>query len=246
MNRLLDIGFTQAGQWVLQEGKPTVVLQRFSGSRNVLYAFLSDGVIKYIGKTTMTLGRRMYGYRRPGSSQSTNIRVNGFIAELLAREEAVTILVLPDAGLLRYGGYHLNIADGLEGDLIDQLQPQWNAQGIRTTADDEVVEDAVVSEPKSQIITVFEVVLQQTYLERGFFNVPVAQTHQFGTDGEEIEILTGPAGSTFTGLINRTANKNGSPRIIGGTKLRAYFQAEHKLTDKVTVEVTSPISIRVI
>jgi hypothetical protein len=32
----------------------------------VLYAFVSSGKVLYVGKTTMPLGKRMYGYQRPG------------------------------------------------------------------------------------------------------------------------------------------------------------------------------------
>ena len=34
--------------------------------RDVLYAFVSSGRVLYVGKTTMPLGKRMYGYQRPG------------------------------------------------------------------------------------------------------------------------------------------------------------------------------------
>ena len=32
----------------------------------MLYAFVSSGKVLYVGKTTMPLGKRMYGYQRPG------------------------------------------------------------------------------------------------------------------------------------------------------------------------------------
>ena len=82
-------------------------------TRNVLYAFVSNGEIKYIWKTTKSLKKRMYSYQNPGPTQSTNIKNNGYIKELLEANEAVDIFVLPDSGLLHYGWFHINLAAGL-------------------------------------------------------------------------------------------------------------------------------------
>jgi hypothetical protein len=38
----------------------------------------------------------------------------------------VAIYVLPDNGLLYYGGFHVNLAAGLEDSLVRELQPPWN------------------------------------------------------------------------------------------------------------------------
>jgi hypothetical protein len=42
---------------------------------------------------------------------------------------SVSILVLPDHGLLKYGGFHLNLAAGLEDDIVSQLKPRWKKTG---------------------------------------------------------------------------------------------------------------------
>jgi len=71
----------------------------------------------------------MSGYQNPGSTQSTNIRVNGKIKEALAKGVSIEIYSLPDNGLLSYGGFHINIAASLEDSLVTKLNPKWNETG---------------------------------------------------------------------------------------------------------------------
>lgn len=129
IQRLLDIGFRRVGEWRLSVGEMTCVLEAEAESRNILYAFESEREILYIGKTTQPLRTRMYGYQSPGPTQSTNIRNNANIRERLGAGSSVSILALPDHGLLQYGGFHLNLAAGLEDAIVGQLKPKWNKTG---------------------------------------------------------------------------------------------------------------------
>ena len=47
----------------------------------------------------------------------------------LQARKHVEIYVLPDNGLMHYGGFHLNLAAGLEDSLIRDLEPPWNSAG---------------------------------------------------------------------------------------------------------------------
>lgn len=62
MNRLLDIGFEIAGHWFIENGKLRFELIRHSTQKNILYAFVCDGQVKYVGKTVRSLSERMAGY----------------------------------------------------------------------------------------------------------------------------------------------------------------------------------------
>lgn len=128
--RLLDIGFRKVGEWKLSASGITCALDAEAESRNILYAFESEREILYIGKTIQPLKARMYGYQNPGPTQSTNIRNNANLKECLGAGGTVSILVLPDHGLLKYGGFHLNLAAALEDDIVSQLKPKWNKTGI--------------------------------------------------------------------------------------------------------------------
>jgi hypothetical protein len=129
MESLLKIGFRRVGQWLISDGKPVLSLEAEQGSHNILYSFVSDGEILYIGKTAQSLSKRMYGYQNPGPLQRTNLRNNKLIAETLRAQKPVDIYALPDNGLLYYGGFHVNLAAGLEDSLISELSPTWNKSG---------------------------------------------------------------------------------------------------------------------
>src|SRR4029079_17199026 len=120
------------GRWVLLDGKLTAQVSAHATSRNILYSFVSDDAVLYIGKSILPLKTRLQGYRTPGPTQSTNIRSNKRIRDLLERDKVVEIYALPDNGLLHYGGFHVNLAAGLEDSLIRDLAPPWNGGKTET------------------------------------------------------------------------------------------------------------------
>src|SRR2546426_73099 len=126
LNRLTAMGFIECGEWVAAEDQLVPKLLKCADSRNILYAFVVDGVIMYIGKTVQSFRARMQGYRTPGATQFTNVRNHQNLRTALGSGQRVAIYVLPDNGLLRYGGFHVNLAAGLEDALVRELQPPWN------------------------------------------------------------------------------------------------------------------------
>jgi hypothetical protein len=279
MQRLYDIGFQKAGTWSLKGEDLILQLDNLADRQNVLYAFVAGSTVKYIGKTTQSLQRRMLGYQKPNVDQRTNWRNRLAIVELLKRGQQVDILALADTGLLRYGSFHLNLAAGLEDSIIATLKPEWN--GGRTSAVietpseanppdtsmeaklEEKVQDVLqhfsqpeatsapphiaieirsqvtanakgsmneprvhrlppvaANQPSSEAKTVgaspnFILTLQDTYHRRGFFNVPVNVDKYFGRNEQSITIYCGREKLQVIGKINRTANTNGTPRIMG-------------------------------
>ncbi len=249
MNRLLSMGFRNVGNWTLTtQKKLSCNLISDHYTQNVLYSFVSNGIIKYIGKTSMELIRRMYGYQNPGPSQSTNIRVNKNIVQLLDYEQPVDILILVDNGLLKFGGYRINLAAGLEDTLINELDPIWNFSGRnRLVAERESTEQStnMVNEERLNL-TKFEVVIGKTYFKQGFFNVSEIYSSELGPDKAIIEILLGQnSNNSILGYINRSANINGSPRIMGGKSLADWIKRNLMINETLTVEIISSVSIRI-
>lgn len=238
MNRLLDIGFELAGHWSLNATTLSFELIRHGSQRNILYAFVCDGEVKYVGKTIQSLRSRMNGYKNPGASQITNVRNNLRLKEQLNNGAAVDILALPDNGLLHYGQFHYNLAAGLEDSIIKVLKPEWNGKPRPTRSDSQ---DEL--EPPLEPIDIFQLVLHPSYFNSGFFNVPVAHSASIAEDAEPIEIFCGGSTNPISGAINRRANQNNSPRILGGTGLRDWFQSNLSVMQKVTVTVHTPNSI---
>lgn len=237
MNRLTEIGFIKVGFWQIIDGSLKYHLDvRFTDVKNNLYAFVCDGEVKYVGKTTRLLRKRMNHYSHPGPSQSTNIKNNANIIEMLSNNVAVDILVLPDSGLMHYGKFHLNLAAGLEDSIINVISPEWN--GIQRP----VLKSEEVVSTEGEIIThgsmkKFTFNMTDTYWRRGFFNVPVVSSQNFGKDGENIKIVLRDSMSSIAAMINRTANPSGSPRIMGGVGLRQYFQLNYSIGDIAPFEV---------
>jgi hypothetical protein len=248
MERLLKIGFAKAGYWHNDERKPKCVLEVHRKAERVLYAFLADGVVMYIGKTIMTLERRMYGYQNPGPTQSTNIRINTKIYSALATGKAMDIFVLPDSGFLKYGDFAINLAAGLEDELISVISPEWNMSGKKKIAVDIQSEKPLTIADTASLpnldTTSFEITLGEAYYNQGFFNVKKEYADLFGADKALIEIqMCNTSEAVIQGYINRTANTNGTPRIMCGKPFKDWVQASRKPGDTIKITVISPGSI---
>jgi hypothetical protein len=247
MNRLLEIGFEAAGHWILDNDKLKCELTRHSMQKNILYAFVCDGDVKYVGKTIRALKERMAGYKNPGKTQITNINNHRRIKELLSEDVAIEIFALPDSGLLHYGQFHLNLAAALEDDIIRVIDPDWNGGKSESVVS---VPSSLYVEPENDIelimssLGTFSFVLQPTYYRMGFFNVGISSQNFLGADGETLELFLGNSLQSILGTINRRANTNGTPRVMGGTSLRNWFKANTSVLNNISVEVFSPTSIR--
>ncbi len=141
LGRLTAMGFIECGEWTVQDSQLAPKLLKCADARNVLYAFVVGEAVMYIGKTVQSLRNRMQGYRSPGPTQSTNIRNNGNLRKALESGKRTMIYVLPDNGLLHYGGFHVNLAAGLEDDLVRKLCPPWNG-GKKETGEPPLPEPA--------------------------------------------------------------------------------------------------------
>ncbi len=86
---------------------------------------------------------------------------------------------------------------------------------------------------------------KKTYYNYGFFNVPIEYDARFGKDMDKIDIHFGNEEKWIGGYINRTANKNKTPRIMGGVDLRNWLQNTFTVNDRVQIEILSPTSISI-
>lgn len=129
LDRLQTIGFTRAGHWTADNGKLDFSLNGTATANNVLYALVVDGEVMYVGKSVRTLGQRMRNYKTPGPTQRTSRRVYRLLSEVLSAGKEAEIYALHDNGLLYYGGFHVNLAAGLEDSIIRELEPEWNLVG---------------------------------------------------------------------------------------------------------------------
>jgi hypothetical protein len=127
---LVDLGFEEVGAWVLTDSLLSCQLTKHASECDILYAFVSQGDVLYIGKSVRTLKSRLYGYQRPGPTQRTNIASNEKLRLLLADVPSVQIFALVVREKPLYRGVPLNVAAGLEDALISRLRPRWNRVGL--------------------------------------------------------------------------------------------------------------------
>jgi len=138
---LIDNGFMLAGTWSLKNNSIIVSLTQHEYEKNILYSFVCDGIIKYIGKTTKTLHQRMYQYQNPGESQKTNHRVNALLLDSLKKGTKIEIFVLQDTQHFKHGIFDVNLAAGLEDNFIHVINPEWNKSGKKNDNKKETVEN---------------------------------------------------------------------------------------------------------
>jgi len=149
MKRLMDIGFLKIGYWYLDESNNLdFKLNSMERDINVLYTFIVDGDVKYIGKTIQPLVNRIKGYQKPGPTQSTNQKNYQLITEMLIRGCKVDIYALSQ-GLLNYGEFKINLAAGLEDDLIEKLRPEWNKISMKSKPDKRKIDGRKIVAPRA-------------------------------------------------------------------------------------------------
>ena len=130
MQRLKNIGFIKVGEWKITDNYFAHTIEKHLAEKKMLYAFVSDNDVLYIGKTIDTLKNRMTGYKNANSTQKTNVRVKAKIIELLDTGKEVCIYILIDKTEFKFGDYNLCLASGLEDTLIADIRPKWNDRGV--------------------------------------------------------------------------------------------------------------------
>lgn len=128
LEQICNLGFELCGSWTCGDvGTLEFGLDNVPNGKNVLYAFVVDETVAYVGKTVQGVANRMRGYRRPHASQTTNVRVNALIINQL-ETSAVKIYVWACDGLMTYGGFRLDLAAGLEDSIVHDIKPEWNVR----------------------------------------------------------------------------------------------------------------------
>ena len=80
--------------------------------------------------------------------------------------------------------------------------------------------------------------LWKTYYKQGFFNIPREFDHMVGDEGPMTLTILG--GGQIGADVNRSANGNGTARIMGRTALRDWFQRTYSEGDTVPIRFDTP------
>jgi hypothetical protein len=245
MERLLEIGFRPAGEFVRAEQGLILRIDSEHTSRDIIYSFIVDGTPKYFGISRNSFERRMYQYLRPGVDQRTNVRINEQITNALNNGSIVEIFLFVDQGLIRFGHFPINLALGLEYTLIQHYSPEWNVMGNSrpnfVPESDTVIqnlEDQTI--PQEPVISEFTIPIVETYFKSGFINIPKDRSDLFGPEGSSISIYIND--NVYEGKIYRNAN-NGSPRIYLGRTLSDWIRVNFRVSDLLRIRFDNNILI---
>ena len=150
---LLAIGLEDAACWQIDGKKLKTVGDKkacwchLCAVPNTLYAFSCEDEVLYIGKTTQTLSKRFVGYCDPGKGRATNYKCHKGIRDLLQRGKKVRILVLPSDPWLKWNGIEINLAAGLEDQLVKTFKPKWNGSNKHLRTETAANEETAAKTP---------------------------------------------------------------------------------------------------
>ncbi|WP_234839016.1 GIY-YIG nuclease family protein [Sinorhizobium meliloti] len=270
---LLNLGFVDVGKWQPKgdsiaydlDGADASASEVLLDAPNALYAFVRDDQVVYIGKTARSIRKRYVGYCRPGKTQATNQRCHRNIKAAIAEGNEIRIFVFTPITHLRYSDFEINLAAGLEDSLIREFDPPWNGKDrghpISEDAEREEEEESefgasdvvavadAPAEPRAsgQAMSTFLVVLGATYYEKGILNLGVEASEYLGKDGDPIRVRFSDGSQTVVSKINRTANRTGAVRVIGGNaQIARWFQENFSEGDTVHGSVVDPHTIELL
>lgn len=133
LQRLINIGFKKAGYWSLDNEQLKLVYSLPFKDKNALYAFAMGEEVKYVGKTSNFIHKRLKHYERPDPSQKTNQKINNILKALLKKNKIIEVYIFVDHEPEKVGEFTLNLAAGLEDSIISILNPEWNYNGRNKT-----------------------------------------------------------------------------------------------------------------
>ena len=140
IKELQEFGFIKAGCWILLENQRIdfKIEHKFESIEDILYAFESDNIVKYIGITEQTLKGRMINYKsgheENKSSGFTNKFVNANIKKLLIDDKKVNIYFFRGEADCSFRSLRISLSTGIEKSLInlfDLNNNLWNSRGVK-------------------------------------------------------------------------------------------------------------------
>jgi hypothetical protein len=129
MQKLIDSGFERISDCQIGEGDAF----RYSTPAPTgagVYAFVVDGIVKYVGLTRFGLRTRLGHYVYGHKGQKTSARIKGLILDALRAGDSVEVLIAQPPEL-EWKGLPVDGPAGLETGLIRLIKPEWNQQGNR-------------------------------------------------------------------------------------------------------------------
>jgi hypothetical protein len=272
MDKLIEIGFEKAGHTNFANGKFEIKIDRYEQAKNILYAFVNvtdneqiDWQVVYIGHTRNSLKNRMNGYRL-GHGKETNNRVHNHLKSTSMNGGKHFIYVLHDKFNLNIHSLAVDLSAGLEYSLI-KFYANYNSinghvelfniagniknpkaedtKAILSELHDELADYSNVESPDNTALGTFEYILDKTYWNKPYLNIPSKFTECFGEHGDIVLVeifMTNNLVHKLEVLVNRKAVANGTPRLYfpapnSGNLYQEWKQKNFREGDILTVTI---------
>ena len=85
--------------------------------------------------------------------------------------------------------------------------------------------------------------LEESYYEKGFFNVKVEYDQYVRQDNGYIALALRGNPNPVRGRVDRKANQNGTARVYGNKPLRDWFREQYSPLDTVSVHFDTPYQL---
>ncbi|PTE00573.1 hypothetical protein C7830_13640 [Pandoraea apista] len=190
-----------------------MTLHESTEHRNVMYAFVEEDKVHYVGKTAMPLEGRLYLYRRACLTSSREARCHEQLVARLRQVPSIDIYVFTGEPQPLHGAFSINLIDGLMDSIVHALMPAWNSASF----------EAAGKATDRQSVRI-ALMLRASCRDNGFFNIPAGDLNRhFGPNGQRVKIWIGDETEPLASVVNRTSNLSGACRFYGGARLKRWF-----------------------
>jgi hypothetical protein len=251
IEKLIEIGFLEVGTWMKSkknEGRIEFQINQNMDNQDLLYAFESDNIVYYIGKTDKSLKERMNNYKsgKLETAGSTNKYVHDKILDLLGKNRKVNIYILIDNINMDYKGIKISLASGIELNLIRSFDTEklWNSRGAisnRSPRNQKINSNDI--EKKENNEKIFELKLGKEYYNKGVISIPISYKHLVPISGGILVKIYFDYNRSIFSNFTRSGN---NLKIYGGDILKDWFQKNHSLNDRVRIQIISEKEFKII
>jgi len=246
VEQLIKIGFIKAGYWHMGKKGLTFHLDADPKmKKEVVYAFVSDNDVYYIGKSDDTLHGRMTNYKsgkEENKSGITNKKVRSKINEILGSGGKVEIYVLSDIEL-NHKGFKVSLSSGIEPSLIKALDPnlRWNARHTGSNHKKKPINTRSPDELNSENSTLLSTNIVVCKLGKEYYNKGV---FAFGS-GVNKDLLPNFANTNVSIIIggnkrplSGTFTSSGKRRFVcGHDDLIKWYKRDFNEGDSIQIEI---------
>jgi len=275
MDKLIQLGFIESAQTSMVNNTLAIEIMKNENASNILYAIvvvngedIADWNVIYIGHTRKSFKNRMYGYKK-GNGIAVNNRIHDKIKEILNQDKEVKIYCMTDHFNMRTNNLYIDIPAGIEYSLISYYKDyneKYNHPPLLNIAGNEnfirineTIIEILEKEEKceendtyieAELINTdytdsFNYVLNPTYWDAPFMNIPTKLSNYFGEHQETVTLYIFKDNILIKSIfssINRNAVKNGTPRLFFKADDGIWFQKwKHKNFNKgASIEIGIP------